>query len=92
MSELNSIPIRTSGLTKYYGSSLGILDLNLTVKQRNFWVFGAERGGENNDNTNLSRFYTSELGKCEVVWTGLAHTLIQNKIADRVLTGRIWHV
>ncbi len=44
MSELNSIPIRTSGLTKYYGSSLGVLDLNLTVKQGEIFGFLGPNG------------------------------------------------
>jgi ABC-2 type transport system ATP-binding protein len=44
MSESNSIPIRTSGLTKYYGSSLGVLDLNLRVKQGEVFGFLGPNG------------------------------------------------
>ena len=44
MSKFNSIPIQTSGLTKYYGSSLGVLDLNLTLKQGEIFGFLGPNG------------------------------------------------
>jgi len=44
MSKLNSTLIQTSGLTKYYGSSLGVLDLNLTVKQGEIFGFLGPNG------------------------------------------------
>ncbi|MHC4575702.1 MAG: ABC transporter ATP-binding protein [Planctomycetota bacterium] len=83
MSELNSIPIRTSGLTKYYGSSLGVLDLDLTVKQgESFGFLGPNAAGKTTTIRIFLDFIRASSGRARLF--GLDSHLHSSKIRARI--------
>lgn len=83
MSELNSIPIQTSGLTKYYGSSLGVLDLNLSVKQgESFGFLGPNGSGKTTTIRIFLDFIRASAGGARLF--GLDSHVHSSKIRSRI--------
>ncbi len=83
MSDSNSIPIQTSGLTKYYGSSLGISGLNLEVKQGEIFGFlGPNGAGKTTTIRILLDFIRPSSGNARVF--GLDSNRNSPKIKSRI--------
>jgi len=83
MNESDYAAIQTSGLTKYYGSSLGVLDLDLSVKQgENFGFLGPNGSGKTTTIRIFLDFIRASAGRARVF--GLDSHLHSSKIRARI--------